>query len=119
MTLFLLSLAYRIFRSPFAAWVLLSMTLVSILAALGKVLLALAFPVLLGPNALRGIFQLAFYAFLPIALLMTLTQYRWPELRQERHPLYRWPTAWCLLALTLWMLLLLGLFGFNVLYFPR
>jgi hypothetical protein len=119
MARFLLSLAYRVFGSPFAAWVLLAITLVNVGTALLKGATRLLLPAALGPDALRGLFQLSFFAFIPLSVYLALSEYRWLYMAERRHPVNRWPMRTCIGALILWLLVLLALFGYDLLVFPR
>ncbi|RYZ20478.1 MAG: hypothetical protein EOO16_16570 [Chitinophagaceae bacterium] len=116
---FLLALAYRLFRNPFAAWVLLAITIVSVGTFFAKLATGLLAPWALGPDVLRGAFQLAFFAFIPMSVYLALSEYRWRDLHGQRHRVFFWPLRKCLFALVLWLLVLAGLFGFNLLVFPK
>ncbi|GAA4344553.1 hypothetical protein [Flaviaesturariibacter amylovorans] len=115
---FLLALSYRIFRTPFPGWVLLAMTVMSVLTAVVKALCWAVLPAALRPDVLRSAFQLAPFGFIPIAVLLALGEFRWKDTYAERRPVARWPLTRCLLLFTIWVLALLGLFGFNVLAHP-
>lgn len=119
MNRFLLSLAYRVFRNPFGAWALLAITIVTGTTAVLKLLIGALFPAALGPDALRAAFQLAFFAFIPLALFFGLAEYRWKDLEGERHRVFFWPLRKAVFAMILWLLLLAAAFGFNLLVFPR
>jgi hypothetical protein len=119
MARFLLALAYRVFRSAFAAWALLAITLVTVPTALVKLVLGATFPAALGPDAFRSAFQLSFFAFIPLLIYLALSEYRWNYLHEERHPVAHWPTAKAILALLIWLAVLFALFGFNFLVFPK
>ncbi|RYY64015.1 MAG: hypothetical protein EOO12_10805 [Chitinophagaceae bacterium] len=118
MASFLLSLAYRVFRNPFGAWALLALSLALGITALLKALCWLLAPAVLRPDTLRSFFQLAPFAFIPLALYLGLAEYRWKTMQQGRHAVARWSTRNALLAVTLWLLALLGLLLFNVKAFP-
>lgn len=119
MVLFLLSLAYRVTRTPFAAWALLSLTLALAVTAIGKGICWLALPGALAPDALRSFFQLAPFTFIPLAIFLGLAQFRWRAMREARHHLFQWSTARCVLVFACWLILLVGLFGFNLVAFPH
>lgn len=116
---FLLALAYRFFKNPFAAWTLVAMTIVVLLTAIGKVFVGLVAPWALGPNALRSLFQLSFFAFIPLSVYLALSEWHWRDLHGERHRVFFWPLRRCILALVGWFIVLAALFGFNLLLFPR
>ncbi|RYY39812.1 MAG: hypothetical protein EOO08_09075 [Chitinophagaceae bacterium] len=119
MRLFLLSLAYRVTRSPFAAWALLALSLALLGTALLKGICWLAIPGALRPDTLRSFFQLAPFSFIPMAVYLGLAQYRWRAIFQKKHRLFAWSNAAAFVAFALWIVLLMALFGFNLVAFPR
>ncbi|GAB4093329.1 hypothetical protein [Flaviaesturariibacter terrae] len=119
MSSFLLALSYRVFRNPFAGWALLALTIMLLLTALLKCFCWIALPGALRPDTLRGFFQLAPFSAIPLAVYFGLAQFRWQQTFAARHPVMRWTTVRSLLAMALWLLLLLGLFRFNLAVFPH
>jgi hypothetical protein len=115
----LLSLAYRVFRSPFAAWALLAITIVTVLTALLKLVVGATIPAALGPDAFRSFFQLAPFTFIPLSVYLALSEFRLRYMLEERHRITRWPMARCIGALVIWLVLLFVLFGFNLAVFPK
>jgi hypothetical protein len=119
MARFLLSLAYRVFRSPFAAWALLAITIVTVLTALVKLIVGASLPAALGPDAFRSFFQLTPFAFIPLSVYFALTEFRLRYMQEEHHRIARWPLARCIGALAIWLMVLFVLFGFNLVVFPK
>jgi hypothetical protein len=115
----LLSLAYRVFRSPFAAWALLALTIVTVLTAILKLIVGATIPAALGPDAFRSLFQLAPFAFIPLSMYLALSEFRLKYMQEERHRVAHWPMARCIGALAIWLVLLFVLFGFNLVVFPK
>ena len=116
MVLFLLSLAYRVFRNPFMAWSLLSFTLVLLFTAIIKTIVLLFAPGLMQAETMRGSFQLANFAFIPLAVYLMLAQTLWNRFRQAMLPQFSDRAAYLLTAL--WLGALIGLLGYNLSFFP-
>ena len=119
MATFLLSLAYRVFRNPFGAWVLLALTLTIVFTALLKALCWIALPAALRPDTLRGFFLLAPFAFIPLSVYLGLSEFRWAAMHAQRHRVFGWSRQKAGLAVAAWLLILLGLLLFDVKVFPR
>lgn len=119
MATFLLALAYRIFRNPFGAWALLALTVAVGLTALLKAGCWLLLPGALRPDTFRGFFQLAPFAFIPLAIYLGLAEFRWKTLQGQRHRVFFWPGRKAWIAVLLWLGALLLLFLFDLKWFPR